>query len=78
MLGHYFQGTQKQQADTHHGPPEVPVAQRGALLVPILEGKHNQNQVAANAVKVAFDGLPDRLIQCIEWCIAHAAASPAT
>ena len=40
---------------THHGPPQIPIPQRCALLVPVFEGEHHQNEVAANPVQVPFD-----------------------
>ncbi len=50
----------------YHGPPEVPVAQRGALLVTVLEGEHHQHQVAADALQVA-------LYRVLPACSCHSA-----
>ena len=40
---------------THHGAPQIPIPQRCALLVPILEGEHDQYQIAAYPVQIPFD-----------------------
>lgn len=56
---------------THHGAPEVPIAQRSALLVTVFEGEDDQDQVASNALEVAFDCVPDGLVEGVQWRIAH-------
>lgn len=39
----------------HHGSPQIPISQRCALLVPVFEGEHHQNEVATNPVQVPLD-----------------------
>ena len=50
----------------HHRTPEVPISEGGALLVPVLEGEHNQHQVGSDPDQVPLDGLPDGLVQRAE------------
>jgi hypothetical protein len=68
----------KAQRGAHHGAPKIPVAQRGALLVTVFEGEDDQNQVAADAMEVSLDSLPDGLVQSVQRRVAHPAASPTT
>ena len=59
---------------THHGPPEVPISQGCTLLIPVGEGEDHQHHICPNAFQVSEDGVPDRLIQCVERFLTTMAA----
>ena len=54
----------------HHGPPEIPIAQRCALLVTVFEGEHNKDEVASNPMQIPLDGVPHWLIQGVQRAVA--------
>ena len=65
---------------TCHGAPQIPIPQCCALLVPILEGEHHQNQVAANPVQVPFDlrmaESPMKDMLCLHHAVSDCAHAP--